>query len=50
MKSPLAKRKTPIDWGKILDVSAKVVGTLKDLKDGGRYEPIRARVIDMKPG
>jgi hypothetical protein len=50
MKSPLAKKpKTPIDWGKILDVSAKVVGTLKDLKDGGKVEPIRARVIDATP-
>ena len=47
-KSPLAKKpKTPIDWGKILDVSAKVVGALKDIKDGKPEPPIRARVIDM---
>ena len=54
IKSPIKKKKRPIDWSKIIDTTAKVVGAVKDIKDRTTASTLPAgidpsKVVDMKP-
>jgi len=42
------KPRVPVDWGKIIDVSAKVLSVVKDAKDGAAQR-LPTHIIDMKP-